>query len=343
MRRFVFCCLLSLSTISGWTQDYNFVNGLHFPQMINAAGTGSGSIYQTQVTVMHRGQWENVSTQDAYQGSAVVADMRFCLQNSRKNFYALGLSLQHDFSTLGGFFNTQGALQAAYHQHLGEETFLAAGASLGALAYGVQEGKLRFDEQFQNGFYSPNHSNGESFASRNEFQPDLGAGVFLYNNDRAWSMGISWKHLNRPLYSLLDEENRLGPSFILHGSWTVKKHTNRIPGLHLKGMVRRQSFSGQNSKQWQALAGIFLTLKLPDSGATRFWVGSSLRTGSIEEKSFIANTLIPSIHLVTNRYSCSLSYDADLEKIRTQFAGGLELAFSYSFGQRDRCVVCAGF
>lgn len=337
----LFCCLLGFQFLS--SQDFHFANSLLVPQTLNPGATGSGYLHKTQVTVMQRGQWENITTEDAYEGVAVQADMRFCLQNSRKNFYAVGVSAQHDFSTLGGFYNANVALITAYHQHLGDETFIAAGLSLGGLAYGIRERKLKFNEQFRNGYYSPTFDNGESFDERNNFQLDLGAGIYFYNNDQGWSVGMAWKHLNQPLYTLLDEDNSLGPSFLLHGGLSLLHSSKRKPGLILRGMLRRQSFSGNNSKQWQALAGPFFQIQLPDTKDTHLDFGCYLRTGAATKSSFRANTIVPSLRMSTQRFSFMLSYDADLEKTKTRFAGGMELMFSYSFGQRDRCVVCAGF
>jgi hypothetical protein len=75
--------------------------------------------------------------------------------------------------------NSNGMLTAAYHQHLGDETFAAVGGSLGGLAMGIQSGKLKFDEQFQNGSFDPSNSNGENFLRDNIFQPDLSTGFVL--------------------------------------------------------------------------------------------------------------------------------------------------------------------
>ena len=154
-------------------QDYHFANSIEVPQLLNPAATGSGSVHRTQVAALYRGQWDNLTSQNSYQGESVFADIRFCLQNSKKNYYALGIGIQHDFSPLGYFYNSNGMLTASYHHHLGNGTFGAVGGSLGGLAMGIQPEKLKFDEQFQNGTYDPSNSNGEKFLRANILQPDF--------------------------------------------------------------------------------------------------------------------------------------------------------------------------
>ncbi len=343
MRTFLRLMLLVTAPLAGWGQDYHFANSIQMPQLLNPGATGSGSVHRTRIASLYRGQWDNLINQHSYQGAAVLADMRFCLQNSKKNFYALGIGLQHDFSPLGYFYNSNGMLSAAYHQHLGEETFAAVGGSLGGLAMGIHPEKLKFDEQFQNGAYAPSNSNGENFLRDNILQPDLSAGFVLYNNKQGWSAGMSWRHLNKPIYSLQGDENRLGVGMVLYGTCSLWKTKAFGQNLHGRVLYRRQSVTGSNSKQWQTMAGVFYQTGFSGQTGMKMTAGAYLRGGSLPGSSFSVNTIVPAIQLGNDRFSTIISYDVDVARTRSRFAGGLEIVFQTSFGKSDRCIVCSGY
>lgn len=339
-KTYLFVIQLIVSNLAA--QDYHFVNSFQLPQLINPAASGSVSVFRTHVGSLYRGQWEQPASKDSYQGAAVLADLRFCLPNSRKNFYALGLGVQHDYSPLGGLYNSMAVVTAAYHQHLGDDNFLAAGVSAGMLGFGLQAGRLRFDAQYQQGTYDPSRSNGETNLESSIIRSTLGAGLLLYNNDRGWSIGLSWKHLNKPNYSLLNEDNRLGIGMIAHASYTPWQTRTHSRLWQLRALYRRQAIPGSNSLQWQALAGNFFQLAIGDSGG-RLGAGLYLRAGGTPDKQLVVNTLVPALQFSNGRYTGTLSYDLDLARTRTILPGGLELQLAASFGGTDRCVVCAKF
>lgn len=337
---YVFLLFIALSRLAA--QDFHFVNSFQLPQLINPAASGSVSVFRTHVGSLYRGQWEQASSKDSYQGAAVLADMRYCLPNSRKNFYALGVGIQHDYSPLGGLYNSMAMLTAAYHQHLGKDNFIAAGISTGLLGFGLQAGRLRFDAQYQQGNYDPGRSNGEENLVSSIIRSSLGAGLLLYNNDRGWSLGLSWKHLNKPNYSLLGEDNRLGIGMIAHATYTPWQTRSHSRLWQLRALYRRQAVPGSNSLQWQALAGNFFQLAIGDSGG-RLGAGLYVRAGSTTDRQVVINTLVPALQLSNGRYTGTLSYDLDLARTRTTLPGGLELQLAASFGGKDRCIVCAKF
>ncbi len=340
--RYIYSLILHITVSSLAAQDFHFVNSFQLPQLINPAASGSVSVFRTHVGSLYRGQWEQASSKDSYQGAAIMADMRYCLPNSRKNFYALGLGVQHDYSPLGGLYNSMAMLTAAYHQHLGNDNFIAAGISTGLLGFGVQAGRLRFDAQYQQGNYDPSRSNGEENLVNSIIRSSLGAGILLYNNDQGWSVGISWKHLNKPNYSLLEGDNRLGIGMIAHATYTPWQTRSHSRLWQLRALYRRQAVPGSNSLQWQALAGNFFQLSIGDSGG-RLGAGIYLRAGGTPDKQIVINTLVPALQLSNGRYTGTLTYDLDLARTRTTLPGGLELQLATSFGGKDRCVVCAKF
>ena len=339
---FCFACLL-WGTPLVRAQDFNFVQSLLLPQVVNPAAAGHQSLYRGQVAALYRGQWDNAGSEQSYQGAAAAADLRFCLQNQYKNFFALGLVLQHDWSPLGGLSNTAGQLSGAFHLHLGNETFASAGAYLGALGYRLDPDRLKFNAQYLNGNYNPNAPTGESFSRNGAIKPDLGSGIEVYNNGKGWSTGVAWRHVNKPGYSLHDDDaNRLGIGWVVHGSATLGQNKAGARAWLLRGLYRRQSFSGGNSAQWQGLLGAFRQVTYNTGAKTRLTAGAYFRLGGRPGAAVAVNTLIPAVQLGSDNFTAALSYDISLQRTRSRFAGGLELSLAYSFGETDRCVVCRG-
>lgn len=324
-------------------QDFHFSQALMLPQTINPATIGHQAFHRTQLAALYRGQWDNAGSSESYQGAAVSADMRFCLRNQHKNFFALGVALQHDWSPLGGLSNSTGRLSGAFHLHLGGETFGSAGAYLGALGYRLDPDRLKFDAQYRNGAYNPNAPNGEKFVHNGAIQPDMGSGVEIYNNVEGWSGGFAFHHVNSPAYSLFDDDaNRLGIGWVLHGSITLSSNNARTRTWLLRGLYRRQSFSGSNSAQWQGMLGAFRQVAFTAGARAKVSMGAYVRLGGRPGAAVGVNTLVPVLQFGDDNFTTALSYDINLQDVRTRFAGGLELTLAYSFGRTDRCVVCRG-
>jgi hypothetical protein len=331
---------LALVVGSAFGQDFQFAHALFLPQTANPAAVGHQSLYRTQVAALYRGQWDNPVHSNAYTGAAVAADVRFCLAGQHKNFFALGLALQHDGSPLGGLSNTAGRLAGAFHLHLGRETFASAGAYVGGLAYRVSPEELKFDAQYQNGAFNPLASNGEDFERVAALKADMGSGLEVYNNVKGFSAGFAFHHLNQPSYSFLsDDGNRVGISWLAHGSLSLGRQRVWL----LRGLWRRQSFGGGNSAQWQAMAGAFYQWRFSASGArAQLSTGGYVRWGGRHKAALAANTVVPTVQLGNDHFSLILAYEAPLQAVRPRFSGGLEVALAYSFGRADRCISCRG-
>lgn len=331
---------LALAVSSAVAQDFQFAHALFLPQTVNPAAVGHQSLYRTQVAALYRGQWDNPAHPNAYTGAAVAADVRFCLPGQHKNFFALGLGLQHDGSPLGGLSNTAGRLAGAFHLHLGRETFASAGAYVGGLAYRVSPEALKFDTQYQNGAFNPLASNGEDFERVAALKADMGSGLEVYNNAKGFSAGFAFHHLNQPSYSFLgDDANRVGISWLAHGSLSLGRQRAWL----LRGLWRRQSFGGGNSAQWQAMTGAFYQWRFSASGArTQLSAGGYMRWGGRYRAALAANTVVPTVQVGNDHFSLMLAYEAPLQTVRPRFSGGLEVALAYSFGRADRCISCRG-
>lgn len=331
----------ALTCGSGAAQDFHFAHALFLPQTVNPAAVGHQALYRTQVAALCRGQWDHPAHPNAYTGAAVAADMRFCLTGQHKNFFALGLSIQHDGSLLGGLSNTAGRLAGAFHLHLGHETFASVGAYAGGMAYKVSPEALQFDAQYQNGMFQPLAPNGEPFERTAALKADMGSGFEVYNNVKGFSAGFAFHHLNQPSYSFFgDDANRVGIGWVLHGSVSL----GRRQAWLMRGLWRQQSLGGGNSAQWQAMMGAFRrwSFLTTERLRTQLLAGASARWGGRQRFAVALNTLVPTLQLGNDHFSLLLAYEVPLQAIRPRFSGGLEVALAYSFGRPDRCISCRG-
>lgn len=335
---FIFTLLVSPAL----AQDFNFNQSLQNTFLVNPASAGQASAHSLRLTLLARTQWDNPGSPKGYQGGATTMEWRHCLSSSR-HFFALGLAVQHDWSVLGGMSNTQALPVAAYHLHLGDDWFIAAGAATGILSYSILEDNLKFDAQYQSGYFNGDRDNKENLTGNGRVVADLGAGFECYNNRKGISLGVSWQHLNTPTYSFIDNENSLGISFIAHGTYSVPFNHKGSKAVSGKFLLRRQSLTGNNSKQWMALTGVAGRFPIADLEDNILQFGIYVRLGGIPNYHLAVNAVVPTFTYMNNDWSASLSYDINSSGIRTRFAGGMELTTTFSFGKNDKCVNCPRF
>ncbi|MCB9280570.1 MAG: type IX secretion system membrane protein PorP/SprF [Lewinellaceae bacterium] len=343
MNRFIPIILFiqcSFSTLLA--QDLLFAPTGAGQQILNPAITGSLTSQKGSLTAFYQGLWDRPGTGKSYQGAALVADMRFCLPNLEDgNYFAFGLVLQHDWNPQGGLANSWARFSGAFHIRLTETVHASVGGYAGALNYRLNPDGFRFDAQYQNGNYNPAASNGETFSGNGSTQLDLGSGLSFYDGEGRWSAGLAWHHLNKPAYTLFeDEANRLGIGWALHAAYATRKLTNGKPAAILRGVYRRQSFTGLDSEQWQSMAGIFYRGSVKGTAPSFFYVGIYVRLGGASGRSPNLNSLVPAIQLNGDRFGFSMSYDVNLVRTRSRLPGGIELSLNYNFGEMGRCNIC---
>lgn len=324
-----------------FAQDFHFVQSIRHPQIINPAVTGSQSILRSSFTAFYRGQWDKVTSNKSYQGAAVAADVRFCLPLLHRNYFALGVVLQNDWNPWGGLSNSMARLSGAFHLQLDRETFAAAGAYFGGLNYRLDPDRLRFDAQYQNGNYNPGAPNGETFPRNSATKQDLGTGFTIYNHINGWSAGMALHHLNKPSYSLFDDtQNELSLGWVFHGAVAIMDPSTDKPKYLFRAVYRHQSFAGLDNRQQQVLFGLLKRIPFPGDSDSFFNLGVYGRVGADSNSSLKLNSLIPALEMGGDRYSFSLSFDANLVRTRSRFTGGLELSLNFNFNGKDNCVIC---
>ncbi len=332
MHRSIVACWLLLPACTGLNaQDFHFTQAFFAPQVINPAAVGRTSDERSQVVGLYRGVWEPAVHPDAYQGVTVSYTHRKCL---RDGFFGLGIMAQHDWSQVGGLYNTFGRLQGAYHIQVGKAHYLSSGAYISLLNYGVQAERLSYDAQFVNGNFNPGAPNGEAFVETSVIKADAGAGVEYRNAHTNLTAGMAFHHVNKPAYSFFgDNAHRLNVG------WLAYLTAPLFRKARVHALLRQQSFTGIENRQWLIVIGI-----LPNEPVqVRDFVASAglyVRGGGQNGRLIWPNALTPVLRLGGRSVFLNLSYDFNLVRLRSRLSGGLELSWGYSFGAKDRCVRC---
>ncbi len=306
--------------------------------------------YYHRFAVATRTQWGSPWQNDAVQSYQASYDFRLCggkqrfgargrskrqfkNNGTRQENLAFGIQGRRTHSNLADFTFSGLWLSAAYHQLLGENAMLSAGAGAGMLNYSIDPGPLTFNEQFDGAGFNAALNNMEDFIYDSRIQPDLQAGIMIHGEE--FSAGLGLNHLNRPVFSFLGNDNHLAIAMTLHGSYSINLHDGiNPPWVNLQAFYHGP-FSGENNDQWLLIIGG--RINYPVSRINNFRLGASLRLAPHETRSFLLDALTPSIQFDVASWSVCLSYDANLSRLRTTFTGGLELSASVAFGNRPKC------
>jgi type IX secretion system PorP/SprF family membrane protein len=319
-------------------QDFHFAQSIQQTFLVNPASLGNQTEHKARISVLARTLWDNPGTQQSYVGAAVAFEWRHCISSTR-NFFALGLNVQNDRGSLGGLSNTQVMPAFAYNQHLNNDWFLSFGGAIGMLNYGLRNQDLKFNAQYQNGYYNSDRDDRENLTGSGSTVLDMSAGVECYNNQMGMSFGFSWLHLNQPKYSFIDKKNNLGISFISHGTVSSIVDYGLLKGVSFKWLLRRQSLNGSNSNQWTLLTGGLNKWSFSKYNSLK--MGAYIRWGGLPNQLLTSNAILPTAIFQTRDWSVNVSYDANISGLRTKFTGGMEVWLSYNFGNFDKCIHCS--
>lgn len=340
---------LSLLATAATAQDFLFSQFYAVPMSVNAAATGHIEAGNQRITTAYRSQWAAAeSGEGAYQGAWVSYEYRHC---QKRNFWALGGSVQAEWSRFARYEQVQGRLSGAFHYRLSRRGLYAtAGIGGGMLQYGAQLGGLRYDNQFVNGRYDPGQGSGEPFSDVNPSQsvPDLNAGAQMYHTQAGWGGGLAFTHLNQPQFSFLGEKNFLGIGAVVHATYTFWLKKSKRSGLVVRGLYVRQSLSGKNSRQWQGLAGC--SWRWTGKGGMTFAPGLMLRAAGRaapvaggKNRPVALESVVPTVQWGSPKARLGLSHDANLQRLARPSGGRTELTLTWMLGEEDKCVVCNEF
>ena len=322
----------------GRAQDINFSQFYELPLLRNPALAG---IYKgdIRVTSAYRNQWQSVPV--GYQTQGLGVETKFGVGGNSDDFISLGVQLTNDVAGDGRLGKTQILPMLAYHKLVSytRNMYLTAGFIGGAVSQRYDPTRLRFDDQFVSGAYSPTNPTFQSTTNTNITYWDAAFGLSLssdfgYNN--RFFIGAAYFHFNEPkvAFSALNDI-RLNKKFVVNGGISVA--TSDYDYLTLYG----DFFTQGGNTQIQGGA-IFKHMVFEDANDENiaFSFGGFYRWN---------DAFVPLLKFDYYKWGMGITYDVNTSKLRaaSQFRGGVELTLSFksylnirnSSSEKFRCPI----
>jgi type IX secretion system PorP/SprF family membrane protein len=304
-----------------WCQDINFSQFNELPLLRNPALAG---IYRgdLRITTAYRNQWNSVTV--PYSTQALGAEVKFGISQHSNDYLSLGAQITNDVAGDSKLGRTQFLPLLAFHKSLNSEreSYLTLGFLGGFVQQKFDPTKLRFDDQFVNGAYSPTYPTQQTFNNTNITYLDAAAGVkysSVLGYDTRYFIGVGYFHFTEPKVAFSAANDiRLNKKFVVNaGLSAATSETDRI-------ILYLDFFKQGGSTQTQ---GGFLykhdMVQEDDDFSFSFSVGSFFRW---------ADAVIPVIKMDYYNWALGLSYDVNISKLTraSQARGGFEVTLSYN-------------
>jgi type IX secretion system PorP/SprF family membrane protein len=326
------------SALKSAGQDINFSQFYELPLLRNPglAGIFKGDI---RLTGAMRNQWSSVTV--PYKTESLSAECRFGLSQNSDDYLITGIQITNDVAGDSKLGKTQFLPVIALNKVLSSErdTYLSLGIMGGPVQQRFDPTKLKFDDQFVNGSYSPSNPTQQTF-SRTEFTYLDGSVGLIFSstmgNDISYYIGAGYYHFTKPKVAFNEQNDIvLNRKFIVNGGFAA-------PTSDLDKLIFYVDYFRQGGNN-QAQGGIIYKrtlIEYEDDESVSLSIGSFIRWN---------DAVIPMIKVDLARFAFGLSYDVNISKLKTasQVRGGFELTFSYrnylnirsSSANKTRCPV----
>lgn len=321
MKRFLitYCIITSLFSAKG--QDINFSQFYELPLLRNPALAG---LYygDSRATAAMRSQWASVSSMP-YQTQALGAELKFAMSQSSNDYLALGLQMTNDIAGDSRLGKTQLLPVVTFHKSLNpdNDSYLSLGFIGGAVQQRFDPSKLKFDDQFINGAYSPTNPTQQTFTNTNVTYWDASVGM-LYSNMVGGNVkvyvGASYFHLNKPKVAFSPQNDIvLNEKIVINGGLSAPMSDENDLILYADYFTQ-----GGNS---QAQGGFMFRHDLyqyDENEAISISAGSFIRWN---------DAIVPVIKFDHYTWGIGLTYDVNISKLKTasQMRGGFEVTLQY--------------
>ncbi len=228
-------------------QDPHYTQLFGTPLLLSPTLTGLSN-YEGELTLQYRNER---NTLDApFQTVSLTYERSFPVSN-RNSFVGVGLSLLNDQAGNIYLRNTQLQLAVAYHEGIGEHSFLSAGVQLGG-GQNSARGPFQTTDVFVPRFFGSDVENISLLSDQNQNYVDLGAGVaYTYTNNGTFiNVGVSGLHLNTPEASFQEANDETLEAKIVG-------HANvEIPFKERFAFIIRGAYISQNNNDQINVGGL---------------------------------------------------------------------------------------
>jgi type IX secretion system PorP/SprF family membrane protein len=335
MKKYLFTLLFMIPAgFQLFAQDIHFSQFFEAPLLRNPslAGIFTGDI---RVQAVYRDQWNSVTT--AYKTSSLNAEYKMPVGKG-SDFITPGIQILHDRAGTVSWISTHVLAALNYHKSLSVDRnrYLSLGFMGGPVRRHFDRTKMTTNSMYDG------QGDGETFVQPQYTYMDAAAGM-SYNSqlndniDNNFYLGIAYHHFNRPKNSFYrDASAELDPKWVASGG--IKFSVTPSSYITIQSDYSRQG----DFKEivGGALYGVKIGPEL-DKPLYTIHGGLYMRWN---------DALIPVVKVDYAPFSFSLSYDANISKLKTSSygRGGFELGISFqAFTRKDNssinAVLCPRF
>lgn len=201
-KRFSLGLLATCYSLFASPQDINFSQFYELPLLRNPALAGlfTGDI---KATAVFRNQWNSVTV--PYKTQGLGLEVKFPI--NEVDYIALGAQITSDKAGDSKLGKSSAMAALTFHKSVNgdKDSYLSLGFLGGPVWQSFDEAKLRFDDQFVNGAYSPTNPTRQQFTANG-----FGTGITYYDasvglvyssvfaNDIKYYIGASYFHFTQP-------------------------------------------------------------------------------------------------------------------------------------------------
>ncbi len=310
-----FLCLSAIAS----AQDLHFSQFYELPLLRNPALAG---IYtgDFRATSAFRSQWGSVTV--PYTSQAMSLEMKTGVSQASDNYFSVGLQMTRDMAGDSKFGKTQVLPMLAFHKVVSAErdSYLTLAFLGGVVQQRFDPTQLRFDDEFQNGIYTP-RSTSQIFTQTQLNYLDASVGLSFaseFNNGIRYYIGGGLYHFTNPKVAFYQQDEiRLSRKYIGNAGFM-------LPISDYQDFIVYMDYFQQGAFT-QGQGGFLYRNQLWSEDEDRV---VSLTGGAIFRWN---DAIIPILRLDYHKIGIGLSYDANFSKLRpaSQFRGGFELTLSF--------------
>ena len=351
MRRFFLLIPLLFSAALMLAQDKHFTQFYASPLTLNPALTGAFD-GRYRVGGIYRDQWRGV-LDDPYVTFSTSVDVRFdvTLDSRYKDAFAIGLVFLSDNVNSIDFSTNQLALSAAFHKGLDfdKRQFITIGIQAALNQRNINYEFLNFDDQF-NQIDNFNLATQEVLPENNFAFSDFSAGInYIFRPKKKISInaGFTLSHFLRPQLSfyppaedpqdIIDGDSRLYMK--LGGQLSIQ-----FPVTSRVSLIPRVLFTKQGP-HLAMTTGSNVRIALNDFNRNAFQIGTWVRPVRNDGGDFGLDAAILMVGFEISNILFGLSYDANIDDLRTHRQGQNSIEFSamYQGSFDDESILCPKF
>jgi len=316
--------------ISSLSQDIHFSQFYQTPLLINPALTGAFNGDQ-RAFINYKDQWRSIGT--PYKTGLASFDMPLLKQKWEKSYLGAGLVVFNDRAGDANLSLTQVNLSVSSILSLNEDNKISLGLQGGFAQRSIDNSKLVWDNQVQNGIFDPSLNSGEKNLE-----------AYTYGD---FSVGMAWNYVTEESNLAANNELKvnLGAAFFHINSPKQKFYSDELDKIYGKLLIHGGAFIGLGNSNLAVLPSAFYarqraTQEINAGAMFRFRVKEESRiTGIFKETAVLLggyyrvnDAIIPTFMVEYANFTLGITYDVNVSKLTaaSNTRGGIEISLRYT-------------